>query len=445
MAEVVHDLLNCDPAIRLKLVCEVSNLKYNVMQGEISDVKVPASEDTALELRLDIDELQEFHFMCTRSMVRSSISQLIACVETVCKDIPYCHRCNLKEERKWSDIMAGRHLHTSKTNPAAPQPIATVVTSKPPQHFERRHELTTKKTPKPQTVGKGSKYHQNMEPSIKTLGDSHARGIAGELLYQLNHHFNIIGYVKPNAGLTEVLKTANKDLSKLTKMDTIIVVGGSNDIDKNAHRGNLTSLVKFLDGTQNTNIILTEVPMRNDKGIGSPINEQITNYNKKLHKVTKQFKHVKLTRVTTNREHFTKHGLHLNKKGKETITKGLIKYLPTKQSNQNVAAIQLPWRDESGKVDARTAQTEKLKVIPNIDTDTVVKDAKELCNTTSNNYIDTETIISVDLVVPPGLDVQQGDKHESNQTQTQKKKEIDNNPKSHRNCPKIRNDDFLWN
>ena len=374
--------------------------------------------------------------MCTRSTVRSSISQLIACLETVYKDIRDRHRRNVKEERKWSDIVAGRHFHTSKTNPAAPQPIETVITSKPPEHFERRHELATKKTPKPQTVGKGNKYRQNKEPSINILGDSHARGIAGELLHQLNHRFNITGYVKPNAGLTEVLKTVNKDLSKLTKMDTIIVVGGSNDIDKNAHRGNLTSLEKFLDGTQNTNIILTEVPMRNDIGVGSPINEQITNYNKKLHKVTKRFKHVELTRVTTNREHFTKHGLHLNKKGKETITKELIKYLPTKQGNQNVAAIQLPWRDESEKVGARAAQTEKLKVIPNIDTDTVVKDAKELCNTTSNNYIATETIINVDPMVPPGLNMQQGDKNELNQTQTQKKKEIDGNPKLHRNCPK---------
>jgi hypothetical protein len=270
----------------------------------------------------------------------------------VCKDIPDRHRCNLKEERKWSDIVAGRHFHTSKTNPAAPQPIETVITSRSLQHLERRHELATKKTAKPQTVGKGNKYHQNKTPSINILGDSHARGIAGELLYQLNHCFNITGYVKPNAGLTEVLKTANKDLNKLTKMDTTIVVGGSNDIDKNAHSGNLTSLVKFLDGTQNTNIILTEVPMRNDIGVGSPINEQIMNYNKKLHKMTKRFKHVKLTRVTTNSEHFTKHGLHLNKKGKETMTKELIKYLPTKQGNQKVAAIQLPWRDESGKVGA---------------------------------------------------------------------------------------------
>jgi hypothetical protein len=126
IAEVVHDLLNCDPVIRLKLVCEVSDPKYNVMQSEISDDKVSASEDIALELGLDIDELQKFHSMCARSTVRSFISQLIALFKTVCKDIPDRHRRNLKEERKWSDIVAGRHSHTSNTNPA--QPIETVIT-----------------------------------------------------------------------------------------------------------------------------------------------------------------------------------------------------------------------------------------------------------------------------------------------------------------------------
>jgi lysophospholipase L1-like esterase len=89
--------------------------------------------------------------------------------------------------------------------------------------------------------------------------------------------------------------------------------------------------------------------MRNDIGVGSPINEQIKNYNKKLHKVTKRFRHVKLARVTTNREHFTKHGLHLNNKGKEIMSKELLKNLPTKHGSQKVAAIQLPWRNESIK------------------------------------------------------------------------------------------------
>jgi hypothetical protein len=50
MAEVVHNLLDCDPVIRLKSECEASDPKYNVMQGEISDDKVLVSEGNALEL-----------------------------------------------------------------------------------------------------------------------------------------------------------------------------------------------------------------------------------------------------------------------------------------------------------------------------------------------------------------------------------------------------------
>jgi hypothetical protein len=75
-----------------------------------------------------------------------------------------------------------------------------VITSRPPQHFERTHELETRITIKPPTVGKKNKNHQNRKPKITILGDSHAHGIAGELLHQLNHRINIIGHVKPNAG-----------------------------------------------------------------------------------------------------------------------------------------------------------------------------------------------------------------------------------------------------
>jgi hypothetical protein len=51
----------------------------------------------------------------------------------VCKDIPDCHRSNLKEETKWSDIVAGRRSHILETNPAAPQPIRTEITTRPHQ------------------------------------------------------------------------------------------------------------------------------------------------------------------------------------------------------------------------------------------------------------------------------------------------------------------------
>jgi len=77
------------------------------------------------------------------------------------------------------------------------------------------------------------------------------------------------------------------------------MIGGSNDTDKNVHDRNLTSIVNFLDSTQNTNVILVEVPVRYDTGARSRVNEQIENYNKKLYKVTKSLKHVKLVKVST--------------------------------------------------------------------------------------------------------------------------------------------------
>jgi len=98
------------------------------------------------------------------------------------------------------------------------------------------------------------------------LGDSHARGIAGELMHQSNHHLDTIGYVKPNAKLIDLINTAKSELCKLTKNDTIILIGGSNDIDKNVHGKNQTSIRNFLEGTQNTNAIIIEVPVRYDIG-----------------------------------------------------------------------------------------------------------------------------------------------------------------------------------
>jgi hypothetical protein len=77
--------------------------------------------------------------------------------------------------------------------------------------------------------------------------------------------------------------------SKLTRRDTIIMIGGSNDIDKNVHGKNLISIVNLLQDTQNTNIILVEVPVRYDIGARAHINEQIESYNRKLQKITSGF------------------------------------------------------------------------------------------------------------------------------------------------------------
>jgi hypothetical protein len=129
--------------------------------------------------------------------------------------------------------------------------------------------------------------HRDGRPRIVILSDSHVRGTASELLQQPNHQLRATGYVKPNAGLTELLRTAKSDLHKLSSKYAVIVIGGSNDIGNSELNTNLTSIVKFFDVHQHTNIVLTEIPVRYDIEASPWINEQIKRYNKKLGKVTK--------------------------------------------------------------------------------------------------------------------------------------------------------------
>jgi hypothetical protein len=291
------------------------------------------------------------------------------------------------------------------------------------------------KITKPRKARKGKLHTQNTKSTITIVGDSHARGIAGELLHQLDHHYKITGLVKPNAKLAEVLNTASKDLNK---SDNLIVFGGSNDFDKQVHRSNITSLTKFLEDHQNTTIILAAVPLRYDVGIRSPINEQINSYNRNLHKIIKGKKHVKLINITPKREHYTRHGFHLNRMGKEVITKEIIKCLPTEQHNRRVAVLELPWKDEPGTLSTQSTLTEEIIIL-----DRDMGNVNSQCDPTSATGNSTGNTINTNPIPINGLSNQQGGKQDENRC-LENKQDIGNNPKSQRHRPKLRDNEFLW-
>jgi hypothetical protein len=90
-----------------------------------------SNENSALELKLDIDELHEVHALCVRLPIRNYLSHLIIQLEKVRTSSPCCLTSNLNEERKWSDVVAGRNTHASGTNTSAIHNIETVITSGP--------------------------------------------------------------------------------------------------------------------------------------------------------------------------------------------------------------------------------------------------------------------------------------------------------------------------
>jgi len=84
-----------------------------------------------------------------------------------------------------------------------------------------------------------------------------------------------------------------------------------------------------VDNHSETNIIVMSVPHRHDLEINSCINQEVNEYNKKLKQLLQSFDNVCIIDVDTDRDIFTKHGLHLNLKGKERMANMIVKAVKT--------------------------------------------------------------------------------------------------------------------
>jgi hypothetical protein len=82
-----------------------------------------------LELRFDLDELQELFNMSTQPHVRNLLLSLVNELENSMKTI----KCDLKETpksvKKWSNIVAGRSNCSEEEDLTSSRNIGTIITS----------------------------------------------------------------------------------------------------------------------------------------------------------------------------------------------------------------------------------------------------------------------------------------------------------------------------
>ena len=109
----------------------------------------------------------------------------------------------------------------------------------------------------------------------------------------------------------------------------IVINGGTNDTDKPHIKDTdvLTPMVHFIQKYSNTNIIILDIPYRHDLRKADKTNLYIQSYNSKLKNITKTYQHVSLIEVSSDWRHFTKHGLHLNRYGKEWLAKKITRQI----------------------------------------------------------------------------------------------------------------------
>jgi hypothetical protein len=129
-----------------------------------------------------------------------------------------------------------------------------------------------------------------------------------------------------------------------------VINGGANDIGSKRNQTNrvLVNMSQFMQKYVNTNIIVVNIPHRHDMDRNSVTNLESQAINRNLKKMAKVFSHVVLVEVDSNRKYFTPHGMHLNKSGKEWLSKLIATQICrlVKSKNRAIPVIALNWEDE---------------------------------------------------------------------------------------------------
>ena len=96
------------------------------------------------------------------------------------------------------------------------------------------------------------------------------------------------------ARLENITNLADGEVGTLGKSDTVIVIEGANDINKNEANIGLKHLGKFMKNKQNTNIMTVTAPHRYDLQETSFVNKEIEVFKGKPHNVAKTADNTKI-------------------------------------------------------------------------------------------------------------------------------------------------------
>lgn len=180
---------------------------------------------------------------------------------------------------------------------------------------------------------------------VLILADSHGRKLRDMLSNELRNSYEVISIFHPNATFGQVTADISALVRNFGKRDYVIVIGGSNDLGYNKVRDFDKCINHVADCTAHTNLIFTNIPHRHDLEIQDNLHWYL---NSKFSQAQKWWRHVKLIDLTRlPRDNFTKHGLHLNYKGKLKLIKEITAMITSKQTIRRNAKENPPQKTEN--------------------------------------------------------------------------------------------------
>jgi hypothetical protein len=87
-------------------------------------------------------------------------------------------------------------------------------------------------------------------------------------------------------------------------------------------------------------------PNRHDLADTSCVNVEVAKFNRKLSKLMKVHAHVNVNNTVNLRECYTRHGMHLNRMGKEQMAHKIVNQIKNILSVNTTPLIPLSWKEE---------------------------------------------------------------------------------------------------
>ncbi|KAG8246526.1 hypothetical protein J6590_082622 [Homalodisca vitripennis] len=195
---------------------------------------------------------------------------------------------------------------------------------------------STRKTHRqPRRHGK-KKFSQSMAASIHS--DSHGRHMSRILAREFGQKTCLVkpGLVRPGAPLEEVVKGAKMDSNGLKDNEFLIVIGGTNSVNKYDDISIIQAYNDLLASANNLKVIVSTIPPRFDLSPLAKAYEFIRKVNVEIRKLPFRFTNVKILDLgVKTMSSFDKRGIHFHMKEKAKICKE-IKNLIVKW-NENVS------------------------------------------------------------------------------------------------------------
>jgi hypothetical protein len=121
----------------------------------------------------------------------------------------------------------------------------------------------------------------------------------------------------------------------------------------------------FVTRQNHTNLVVLNIPYRHGIQESSCVNSAVGSFNRKLMKCSKAFDNLHFLGVEYCRDLYTNHGLHLNWKGKEVMSRKIVNAIKDILNVQKLAPIGIKWKDEemTGSIQSDNCEKGNVKKV----------------------------------------------------------------------------------